>query len=147
MQLGVCGFKYDQKKLTCYPYNFYIYPFDHPAYQSTFLTSVGSFDFLSKHNFDFNKWVYEGVGFLAKGEFEKYEERRREAIVSGEGEEFKNADFFTSDTIIYCNSKFIEIRDWVKECEATGDFTKELKVDLTLTPYKYFNTLMRKLPR
>ena len=125
----------------------YIYPLDHPALQSTFLTGVSSFTFLSQHNFDFNKWVYEGVGFFPEKEFEKYKEKTRNAIIHDDGEDFKNAEFFSNDAIVYCNSKFIEIRDWVKDCKEKNDFRKELRVDLMLTPYKYFNALMKKLPK
>ncbi|CAI2361374.1 unnamed protein product [Moneuplotes crassus] len=148
-QLGVCGFKYEGGKLLCYPYNMYIYPLDHPAHRSSFITNVGSFNFLAQHNFDFNKWIYEGVGFFPEKEYQRYEEATRNAILNSDNEEFKNAEYFSNDAIIYCNSKFIEIRDWYLKSMKDGNIGEEneLKINLTLTPYKYFHALSKKLPK
>jgi len=71
-QMGICGFKYQDSTLEWFPFNFYIYPFEHHAFNRTFVSDIGSLSFLAKHNFDFNKWINEGIGFIAKGQVENY---------------------------------------------------------------------------
>ena len=68
-QIGICGFKYSENLLTCYPFNFYILPFDK---STKFYSEVGTLGFLAKHNFDFNKWIYGGIGFISKSKVEEY---------------------------------------------------------------------------
>jgi hypothetical protein len=107
---------------------------------------VGAFSFLSNHNFDFNKWIYDGIGFIAKGEFEHYQKALElEELKRLELEQ--SIDFYSNDSIIYSNSKFLDIKEWIEECQKSNDFTTPLKIDLTLTPYKYFYGLTKNLPR
>lgn len=146
MQIGICGFKHENNTLSCYPFNFYIFPFEHSAYARVFYSNVGSLSFLSHNNFDFNKWVYEGVGFIAKDQYESYQnaldkqKERQEEIE-------RTVDPSSNDTVIYCNSKFLEIRDWIKQCELEKNFDKVLKIDLSMTPFKYFHGLQKNLPK
>ena len=51
----------------------YIFPFDHYTHPTRFVSEVGSLGFLAKHNFDFNKWVYEGVGYVKQNKMDEYE--------------------------------------------------------------------------
>ncbi|GAQ84865.1 Poly(A)-specific exoribonuclease PARN [Klebsormidium nitens] len=45
-------------------YNCYVYPRPHGSFDLRFTCQASSLEFLSKHNFDFNKFIYEGVPFI-----------------------------------------------------------------------------------
>ncbi|KAK3707093.1 hypothetical protein QZH41_004166 [Actinostola sp. cb2023] len=68
IQFGLCTFSLDAHK-NCYvakPFNFYIFP-KHLTRDSPdvrFLCQSSSIDFLIGHNFDFNKWIHEGISYL-----------------------------------------------------------------------------------
>jgi hypothetical protein len=49
-----------------YPYNFYIAPVTDEGLNKRFYCQSSTFEFLMKHNFDFNKLFYEGLHFISK---------------------------------------------------------------------------------
>jgi len=77
IQFGLCLFtKISPTKYTAQPYNFFLFP-GNPTPGTTdvrFLCQASSIMFLTEHNFDFNKWVREGVYFLSKPDAKKYDE-------------------------------------------------------------------------
>lgn len=78
-QMGICGFKYleSEERLECYPFNFYVLPYSLenslPQLEKTFSVSIGSFNFLAKNNFDFNKLFYESVGYMSQADHLLYQ--------------------------------------------------------------------------
>jgi len=79
IQYGLCLFtKISPTKYTAEPYNFWLFP-GNPTSTSDvrFLCQASSIMFLTEHNFDFNKWVKEGVYFLSKPEAKKYDEYKQ----------------------------------------------------------------------
>ena len=82
MQFGICLFqKISATKYTAHPYNFFVFPASPTPKKIDlrFLCQASSMTFLAENNFDFNKWVKQGVFFLSKLESEKYEEFKRQA--------------------------------------------------------------------
>lgn len=68
IQFGLCSFSFDTQR-NCYvakPFNFYIFPrhLTRDSPDVRFLCQSSSIDFLVGHNFDFNKWVREGISYL-----------------------------------------------------------------------------------
>ena len=142
VQIGICPCKYSNKTLICSPFNFYIYPLEHSAFSRKFISDAGSLIFLSQNNFDFNKWVYEGIGFIAQKQLEKY--NLAAEMKKMEQEQLKlSIDPTSNDTIVYWNSKFLEIRDWIKKWVKDNDYSTPLIIDLKLTPFKYFYGLAK----
>jgi poly(A)-specific ribonuclease len=88
IQFGLCAFTLDIQK-NCYiakPFNFYIFP-RHLTRESPdvrFLCQSSSIDFLVGHNFDFNKWVREGISYLRPCDEEKlrnnFQERHEQSF-------------------------------------------------------------------
>ncbi|XP_025408828.1 poly(A)-specific ribonuclease PARN-like [Sipha flava] len=68
VQFGLCAVKYDadRKKFTYRAYNFYTFPKPMSRYapDCRFLCQSSSMEFLSNHNFDFNKLFKHGIPFL-----------------------------------------------------------------------------------
>ena len=66
IQYGVCAFKkISEQEYIAKPFNFYIFGGDTPTMNSqrSFLCSASSLQFLRSHNFDFNKWIDNGIPF------------------------------------------------------------------------------------
>ena len=76
-QFGLATFHLDESSqtLSVRPFNFYLFPFDLPRQDFTFMSSVGALTFLSRHGFDFNKMIYEGVGFTNQERYMKFWEQ------------------------------------------------------------------------
>ncbi|KAJ3679619.1 hypothetical protein LUZ60_017630 [Juncus effusus] len=73
IQFGVCPFKWDPQKssFVAHPHNFYIFPrkelpIDGLSYE--FLCQTSSMDFLTKHQFDFNTCIHEGISYLSRAQ-------------------------------------------------------------------------------
>lgn len=84
MQFGLCLFKkISATKYTAQPYNFFVFPASPTPKKIDlrFLCQASSMTFLAENNFDFNKWVKQGVFYLSKVEAEKYEELKRQMEV------------------------------------------------------------------
>ncbi|XP_019643159.1 PREDICTED: poly(A)-specific ribonuclease PARN-like domain-containing protein 1 [Branchiostoma belcheri] len=65
-QVGVSVFKKDMKynRFDVWSYNFHLFPQSFANLDVRFSCQASSFEFLCQHNFDFNKFVYEGVPYL-----------------------------------------------------------------------------------
>jgi len=76
VQFGMVTFKWIPEKgsYSCVPFNFYVIPVNdsfNALRQFTFTS--GSLQFQRQHKvFDFNKWAYEGIGYLNRKEEEQY---------------------------------------------------------------------------
>jgi hypothetical protein len=79
--MGICGFKYfeDTKKLECYPFNFYILPYAFPELDmdKVYCNSVSTMNFMANSRFDFNKHIYESVGYLSISDYLKMQEKKK----------------------------------------------------------------------
>lgn len=69
-QCGVCPFKWNEaeKKWIAYPYNFFVFPRNELQVQlpaRSFLVQTNSLEFLTKHRFDFNACIYDGISYLS----------------------------------------------------------------------------------
>ncbi|KAI9010900.1 ribonuclease H-like domain-containing protein [Phycomyces nitens] len=77
IQFGMCTFKWDgpSGRYIAKPFNFYIFPTAMTGKvqaNKTFMTQAQAFDFLSKQQFDFNKWIYQGVPYMTREEEKAY---------------------------------------------------------------------------
>ncbi|KAH8552055.1 ribonuclease H-like domain-containing protein [Umbelopsis sp. PMI_123] len=79
IQFGLACFHWDADKraFVAKPFNFYIFPNGEPreAGERFFTCSSSSLTFLKECNFDFNKLIKEGIGYLTDEEAEMYLER------------------------------------------------------------------------
>lgn len=84
MQFGLCLFKkITTTSYTAQPYNFFVFPASPTPKKIDlrFLCQASSMTFLAENNFDFNKWVKQGVFYLSKVEAKKYEEHKQQMEV------------------------------------------------------------------
>lgn len=84
MQFGLCLFKkITTTNYTAQPYNFFVFPASPTPKKIDlrFLCQASSMTFLAENNFDFNKWVKQGVFYLSKVEAKKYEEHKQQMEV------------------------------------------------------------------
>ncbi|OWF52139.1 poly(A)-specific ribonuclease PNLDC1-like [Mizuhopecten yessoensis] len=66
-QLGISTFKrQDKNSYSATTFNFYLYPSSFGPVDVRFLVQASSLQFLCKYDFDFNKFVYEGIPYLNK---------------------------------------------------------------------------------
>ena len=83
VQFGLCTFHYNAKKnnYSNRAFNFYLWPkpFNRQATDRHFVCQTSSIDFLSQHNFDFNKLFKEGITYMRPDEEDT--PRRSENIV------------------------------------------------------------------
>eukprot|EP00842_Homolaphlyctis_polyrhiza_P004026 jgi/Hompol1/4624/HPOL_003761-RA len=68
-QVGLALFAWDagSKAYICRPFSFYVYPKSSSKFlglDRTFSAQASSLEFLSSNNFDFNKWIGEGISFI-----------------------------------------------------------------------------------
>ncbi|XP_045599149.2 pre-piRNA 3'-exonuclease trimmer [Procambarus clarkii] len=72
-QLGLAIFKGvpDANAYTVTSYNFYLRPHSCISFDPTFLCQTSSIEFLQKYKFDFNKWLYSGIGCMNSDEMEQ----------------------------------------------------------------------------
>ena len=82
LQFGLCTFSWDdeQRQYVANPFNFYIFPkpYNRQMPDMRFLCQSSSLAFLADQNFDFNKWISEGIPFLLPPD----EERLRRMVAS-----------------------------------------------------------------
>ncbi|RKP13132.1 ribonuclease H-like domain-containing protein [Piptocephalis cylindrospora] len=73
-QLGLCPFIYhpDTGEYTAHPYNFYVFPrrgaTSNDPIGATFAVQATSLEFLRQQNFDLNRWVWHGIGYMTREE-------------------------------------------------------------------------------
>ena len=63
-QFGLSTFKFENGEYTAKTYNFNIFPKKFMNFDKRFSCQASSLEFLTEHKFDFNKFIYEGVGYL-----------------------------------------------------------------------------------
>lgn len=73
MQLGLSMVQWDTTKecYTCSTFSFDIFPRPYMGSDMRFLCQASSLDFLKRHNFDFNRFIYYGIPFLRLDVFAK----------------------------------------------------------------------------
>ena len=83
-QVGVSVFQSPEAGVssdwTCQTWNFYVFPrssFMGDKKSKRFLCQASSLEFLSEHNFDFNKFIGEGISYLPLCDVPMHEERIR----------------------------------------------------------------------
>lgn len=78
IQFGLCTFTWDKQKESyiAKPFNFYIFPkvWNRQCPDVRFLCQSSSIDFLTEHNFDFNKLFREGISYLRPYDEQKLRE-------------------------------------------------------------------------
>ena len=136
LQLGICGFKYSQesRSLECFPFNFYILP----ASPKTFLSQVASLHFLADNNFDFNKLIYESCSYVS---IDEYSKQKQQTASKPSFTEYKDPE-----CIIYCNSQFTAIKEWLDEARAKLSEGNQVKLlDISYCRQKLFASLQANL--
>ena len=78
IQFGLCTFTWNKKQESyiAKPFNFYIFPkvWNRQCPDIRFLCQSSSIDFLTEHNFDFNKLFREGISYLRPYDEQKLKE-------------------------------------------------------------------------
>ncbi|XP_015760232.1 PREDICTED: poly(A)-specific ribonuclease PARN-like domain-containing protein 1 [Acropora digitifera] len=67
-QFGLTAFvqsQEDPNKYVAHAFNFFLYPHSFGPIDCRFLSQASSLEFLCQHNFDFNKFIYQGVPYLS----------------------------------------------------------------------------------
>jgi hypothetical protein len=64
-QFGLSAFTYHDGVYTAKTFNFNIYPRSFERFDKRFVCQASSLEFLTQHKFDFNKFIYEGIGYLS----------------------------------------------------------------------------------
>jgi hypothetical protein len=99
--------------------------------------------FLASNKFDFNKLFYESVTYMS---LEKYKTHTAKTnAIQAKAAPFQYDD---PECIIFCNSKFEEIRDWLPASRKARDSmteAPELKIDLSFCSAKLFMSLIENL--
>ncbi|OZJ05832.1 hypothetical protein BZG36_00909 [Bifiguratus adelaidae] len=88
IQFGLCAFTWSavSQSYISKPFNFYLFPttttgtarLDRP-----FSVQPSAIDFLAKHSFDFNKWLYCGIPWLTQAEEESLVQQYRNKVQKG----------------------------------------------------------------
>lgn len=96
IQFGLCTFTWDKKEelYIAKPFNFYIFPkvWNRQCPDVRFLCQSSSIDFLTEHNFDFNKLFREGISYLRP-----YDETKlKEYFLARSAQDSFNSTPFTS---------------------------------------------------
>nr|CAD7595996.1 unnamed protein product [Timema genevievae] len=70
LQIGLTSFRFCRQgnAYVSTTYNFHIFPRSFFSLDNSFLCQASSLEFLSRHNFDFNKFVYEGLPYLSQSQ-------------------------------------------------------------------------------
>lgn len=79
IQFGLCAARWNGAAEAggCYEaqtFNFYVFPRPYGNIDCRFTSQASSLDFLRHHNFDFNKFIHEGVPFLSLEQLEREEQ-------------------------------------------------------------------------
>ncbi|KAI9093447.1 ribonuclease H-like domain-containing protein [Phlyctochytrium arcticum] len=88
-QYGICTFTWDQKQSAyiARPFNFFVFPQTgsrNLGLDRHFTCQVESIEFLSRYNFDFNKWASQGVPFVNRTDEDRARRRIRRSAVQGD---------------------------------------------------------------
>ncbi|KAG6448356.1 hypothetical protein O3G_MSEX005463 [Manduca sexta] len=75
-QIGLTMFHYERERdsYVAVGYTFYLCPQSFGDIDQSFVFQASTLDFLCKHKFDFNKFIYEGLPFLSKAELAKVQQ-------------------------------------------------------------------------
>ncbi|CAH1801558.1 unnamed protein product [Owenia fusiformis] len=109
----------DKNKYEAHTYNFYLYPSSFGPRDVRFLCQASSFEFLCKHNFDFNKFVYNGISYM--NEEEECEMRRH--ISTGKLFQGLDREFDERELQEYCSAVAV----WLSKAKDGETF--DLNVD------------------
>ncbi|CAH3128604.1 unnamed protein product [Porites lobata] len=145
IQFGLCTFAWDKKK-ECYtakPFNFYIFPkvWNRQCPDVRFLCQSSSIDFLTEHNFDFNKLFREGISYLRPYDESKL---REHFLARNAQDSFTSASLTSPDTTTETSggsshktprSVPPEHRDFVeKACNSIEEMLKDPEGTVTKLP-------------
>lgn len=80
---------------------------------------------------------------------QKYQNYLLNKEIEKEGHDHSSVpqDHNTPDVLIYSNSKFKQIKEWLIDWVKHNRAESRLRIDLALTPYKYFNGLKHNISR
>ncbi|KAK0160853.1 hypothetical protein PV328_008219 [Microctonus aethiopoides] len=94
IQIGLTAFKYirDENKYIAEPFNFYLLPRPLPFDDRQFSWQVGAIEFLTRHNFKFDKLNYEGISYLNEQEEFKLRESLKDDLISINHDTFDNIE-------------------------------------------------------
>lgn len=96
IQFGLCTFTWDKKQelYIAKPFNFYVFPkvWNRQCPDVRFLCQSSSIDFLTEHNFDFNKLFREGISYLRPYD----EQKLREHLLARSTQDSFTSTSFTS---------------------------------------------------
>ncbi|KAJ3046100.1 hypothetical protein HDV00_003850 [Rhizophlyctis rosea] len=99
VQFGVCCFKWDpeRKSYISKPFNAYIFPRAGTRFfqlDRDFVSQASSLQFLSENDFDFNKWISQGISYVSREEEEKVlgridnDKGREDIVINAENREY-----------------------------------------------------------
>ncbi|XP_078035715.1 pre-piRNA 3'-exonuclease trimmer isoform X2 [Augochlora pura] len=124
IQFGVAAFRYSEEnmyKVKCY--NFYLLPRSIPFKNRKFSLQVASLEFLSEHNFNFNKSMHNGISYIDQIDEELLKEYVKEYNLSNY---IDHLSYHELDIFCNCRNK---IKEWL--LTAPHEISIEIK---TVTP-------------
>ena len=99
----------------CDAYTFYVCPHSHfGGHDPAFVLKPSSIEFLAQNNFDFNKFLREGVPYLNDEGEERLQQVLRDQVAS-KGIEMKNVALGDQDMI---REKACQVSEWANSCHA-----------------------------
>jgi len=109
-QFGLSLFTWDKESqnFKCAIYSFSIFPSHKHTKEMTFLSDASAFVFLAENNFDFNKWIHQGISFMTYS----HEEGLRDQLNIDKGEEEEEERTYDSWTQQFVVSIMKEIEEW-----------------------------------
>jgi len=110
----------------CDSYNFYVCPKSLASYDPRFVCQASSIQFLAKHNFDFNKFLRDGIPYL-NGEQESELLRDLGDGTLLRGIERRNVTFADEDKLADATSK---VTQWIKAKGQPRHHGNEMIVDI-----------------
>lgn len=132
IQFGISAFHrvHDENKYTAEAFNFFLLPRSIPSKNRQFLWQIASLEFLTTHEFDFNKFAYQGISYLDEIDEAVLQQQLQEntllsnveqCITYQEEEDFKNT--------------LGQIFKWLK---TAGDETDSFKIQSRTPTVQYY---------
>ncbi|KAK7080620.1 hypothetical protein SK128_019042, partial [Halocaridina rubra] len=102
-------------------YNFFLRPHSSVSHDPTFVCQTTSIEFLQKHNFDFNTWIYGGIPFMNSDDAE---DLQRELVLIARGERVVTSSFEIRDQLS-------KVGSWAAFAEEGDSMEVDLQTDYT----------------
>lgn len=122
-QIGLSIFHFDDTTYSyhAYTYNFYVCPRPLATVDERFVCQASCLQFLTRHNFDFNKFIRDGVSYLNEDQINQLQKDLEDGVLLGATER-RSIQFEDEDALKEAKSK---VTQWVESepIQNTGNET------------------------